>query len=160
MYPRIGDKPEATQSQPSQKSIMQVITTKIMPATNTKPTRIKASCERGSIIVSYDHAGSAEEGHRHCALKLCRSFVEADAMQHGEASIASNPWARPFVSGQLANGDWVHVETIDTKGLIDELREVCAQFDALLVAHGKPFGWGQLTTKRAKELIAKVEGSK
>lgn len=52
MYPRIGDKPESTQSQPSQKSIMQVITTRVLPATTNRPTRIKASCERGAIIVS------------------------------------------------------------------------------------------------------------
>lgn len=139
---------------------MQVITTKILPATNTKPTRIKASCARGSITVSYDHAGAAEEGHRHCALALCRSFVEADAQKYGEASIASNLWERPFVSGQIQNGDWVHVETIDSNALIAELREVCAQYDALLTAHGKPFGWGKLVTENARKLIAKVEGSK
>lgn len=43
--------------------------------------------------------------------------------------------------------------------LLAELREVAAQFDALLRAHGKAFGWGFLTTQKARELIARIEGT-
>lgn len=42
--------------------------------------------------------------------------------------------------------------------LLAELREVAAQFDALLTAHGNAFGWGFLTTQKARELIARIEG--
>ena len=34
---------------------MQAITTKYLPATNTKGARIKASCEAGSVTISYPH---------------------------------------------------------------------------------------------------------
>lgn len=34
---------------------MQAIKTKYLPATNTKPSRIKAECEAGSITISYDY---------------------------------------------------------------------------------------------------------
>lgn len=44
--------------------------------------------------------------------------------------------------------------------LMLELKEVCAQYEALLQAHGKPWGWGTLATLGARKLIAKVEGSK
>lgn len=41
--------------------------------------------------------------------------------------------------------------------LLAELREVAAQYDALLTAHGKSFGWGFLATQKARELIARIE---
>ena len=40
---------------------MQAITTKYLPATNTKGARIKASCEAGSVTISYPH--EAQRGH-------------------------------------------------------------------------------------------------
>lgn len=81
---------------------MQAIITKILPATNTRPTRIKASCERGSITVSYYHNG-AEHGHIDAANALIAKFVRQD----GERS--PNPWTTPRVCGQLPSGDYAHV---------------------------------------------------
>lgn len=41
--------------------------------------------------------------------------------------------------------------------LESELLEVCAQYDALLTAHGKPFGWGRLVTEQARKLIGNAQ---
>ena len=42
---------------------MQAIETKYIPASNYRGSRIKATCERGSITVSYDDALNGEEAH-------------------------------------------------------------------------------------------------
>ena len=42
--------------------------------------------------------------------------------------------------------------------LLETLREVCAQHDAILAELGKPFGWGLIVTDRARAAIAKAEG--
>jgi hypothetical protein len=86
---------------------MQAILTKVLPATNTKPTRIKATCERGSVIVCCD---IHEQGHVFVARKPCRSFAMADQKRYG-TPLDKNPWERPFVTGQLPNGDYAHVFT-------------------------------------------------
>lgn len=87
---------------------MQAITTKVIPATNTRPTRIKAECERGSLTVSGDD--TTEAGHRLAARALCGRFANADLAQYG-SPVASNPWLRPFATGQTKRGDYVHVFT-------------------------------------------------
>ena len=43
----------------SNKYFQTAIFTKILPATNTKPTRVKANCLLGSIILSYDYGHSS-----------------------------------------------------------------------------------------------------
>lgn len=42
---------------------MQAIITKFIPATNTRGSRVKASCEAGSIIIGYNHDGHRENAH-------------------------------------------------------------------------------------------------
>lgn len=42
----------------------QAITTKFIGPTNTKDSRIKASCWRASVIVSYDHALNSDANHK------------------------------------------------------------------------------------------------
>lgn len=49
---------------------MQAIKTKYLPATNTKGSRIKASCEAGNIIVPFNYSLSGAELHRFTAFKL------------------------------------------------------------------------------------------
>lgn len=49
---------------------MQAIQTKYLPATNTKPSRIKAWCEAGSIIVSYSHEHDVSGEHYAAAQAL------------------------------------------------------------------------------------------
>jgi hypothetical protein len=51
---------------------MQAITTKYLPATNTKPSRISAASESGlRVIISYDDAFDAQKNHAAAAAELC-----------------------------------------------------------------------------------------
>jgi len=76
---------------------MQAILTKYLPYTNTKPSRIKASCQAGSITVSYKHELNLEENHeRACALLIAK--LGWSYATHGET-----------VCGQLPNGTYAHV---------------------------------------------------
>lgn len=85
---------------------MQAITTKIIPATNTKPTRIKASCERGSIIISYPHELTGDACHVAAADALCAKFIKEDSAKYGSKY---NPWQSVRVCGTNKAGDCVHV---------------------------------------------------
>jgi hypothetical protein len=87
---------------------MQAITTKYLPATNTKPSRIKAACERGSITVSYDSAGSDEDAHVAAAQALVESFIVQDSAKYG-SNAKSNPWNAKRVVGGLHSGGYAHV---------------------------------------------------
>lgn len=87
---------------------MQAITTKVLPCTNTKPTRIKAECERGSLTVCVDC--TSEATHRAVVRVLCERFAYEDEKQYG-SHIESNPWIRPFVTGQSKDGNYQHVFT-------------------------------------------------
>lgn len=85
----------------------QAILTRYLPATNSRGSRIKASCERGSITISYpDERNMGEDVHRAAVEALVAKFVAEDAKRYGTDK---NPWSRPFVSGGLPNGDWAHV---------------------------------------------------
>jgi len=52
--------------------LRQAIETKYLGPTNSRGSRIKASCAAGSITVSYDHAKDIAENHEAalCALRL------------------------------------------------------------------------------------------
>lgn len=89
---------------------MQAITTKVIPATSYRPTRIKAECERGSITVCRPDADTVEDAHRAVARMLCERFANEDLTQRGEP-LERNPWLRPFVTGQSCDGDHQHVFT-------------------------------------------------
>lgn len=90
---------------------MQAIITKYLGATNTKGARVKASCQRGSITVSWDHAETSEKNHVLAACALVCKFGQEDLVQYGTQPAGSNPWLRPFVSGVLLDGSWAHVFT-------------------------------------------------
>ena len=49
---------------------MQTINVKYLPATNTKGTRIKASCEGGSITISRDYGSNIEQDYMEAAKQL------------------------------------------------------------------------------------------
>lgn len=72
---------------------MQAIVTKYLPATNTKPSRIKATSSAGSVTVSYSYDLDTEGCHRQAAQALCEKLG----------------WAGQYVTGGLPNGDYVHV---------------------------------------------------
>ena len=50
--------------------VRQAIVTKYLPATNYKPSRIKASCDAGSITISYPHELEPVEAHASVAIEL------------------------------------------------------------------------------------------
>lgn len=89
---------------------MQAIITKYLPATNTKPSRIKAECERGSIIVSYEDSMTTEQAHISAAKALIRKFMAEDVKQFGPSAVlAGSGWNCNFVTGGLPSGDYCHV---------------------------------------------------
>lgn len=86
---------------------MQAILTTIIPATLTKPTRVKAQCERGSIIVTYDNlCGTGADKHIAAAKILCARFAREDKAKNG-TPLNLNNWSRHFFSGELNNGKGV-----------------------------------------------------
>jgi hypothetical protein len=83
---------------------MQAIAVKFLPCTNTRPARMKAWCERGSIVLSYHSEVFQHSNHGMVAARaLCEKFAKEDeAKGYGPAS--ENPWMRPLVGGGLPNG--------------------------------------------------------
>ena len=53
---------------------MQAITTKYIGPSNTKGARIKATCDAGSITVSYPHELSGQDVHAFAAMALVRKL--------------------------------------------------------------------------------------
>lgn len=87
--------------------MQQAIQTKLLPATNTKGARVKATCSRGSIIVPYNQGSPLHGPHRLAARALIRKFVEEDERRGIPAM--DNPWLWPIASGWLPDGTDVHV---------------------------------------------------
>jgi hypothetical protein len=78
---------------------MQAIVTKYISATNTKGSRIKATCAAGSLTVHWDHELSVEGNHEAAAKELVRQLdwtVEAG-------------YKGSWVGGCVPNGDYVFV---------------------------------------------------
>lgn len=71
--------------------MLQLITTKMLPATNFQPHRIKATCSSGvnTVTVDNNHLYS----HRYAAKMLCQRLG----------------WPHRFVSGQDHRGDYHHI---------------------------------------------------
>ena len=72
---------------------MQAIVTKFIAPTNTKGSRIKATCQAGSVILHWDHALNPEGNHAAAA----------------EALLAKLEWNGNWISGQLPDGSSVWV---------------------------------------------------
>lgn len=103
---------------------MQAIITKYIPATNCRGSRIKATCERGSLTLGYseaeDYAQSGKISFGHsigedrvhivAVLRLIERFIAEDAERYA-SNAEQNPWGRPFVTGQIPSGEYVHVFT-------------------------------------------------
>lgn len=80
---------------------MQAIVTRFLPATNYRGSRIKATCDRGSITVSADSALSGDALHWSAVNALRAKFVAEDAKKYGEHR---NPWNGPMICGGLPRG--------------------------------------------------------
>lgn len=85
---------------------MQAILTKFLCATNVKGSRIKATCERGSITLPCYDDRTVEQNHITAAQALVDKFVEEDKVRYGTHK---NPWSTPRVAGTLPSGDVAHV---------------------------------------------------
>ena len=79
---------------------MQSIITKYLPATNNRPSRIKAICDRGSITIPYPYDLSGDAVHIAAVSELVHKFAAEDLATYG-APKDGNPWLRPFASGGL-----------------------------------------------------------
>jgi len=79
---------------------MQAITTKYLSATNNRGSRIKATCDRGSITIPYPHELSGDAVHITAVFALVAAFADEDLASRGEPK-DGNPWLRPFASGGL-----------------------------------------------------------
>lgn len=85
--------------------IMQAILTKYLPVTESRGSRIKASCERGSIVIPYPHELSGDECHRAAVQALLDKFTSEDE----KSGRLHCHWNKQFVTGALPNGDYCHV---------------------------------------------------
>lgn len=72
---------------------MQAIITKFLPCTNTKGSRIKATCQAGSIIIDYPHELSGMDCHAKAAYAL----------------LSKMHWDYKLVGGQLPSHDYAFV---------------------------------------------------
>jgi len=60
--------------QPQGTITMQAIKTKYLPATFTKPSRIKAECEAGNLIIPYEHSLDILSNHQKAAHELIKKL--------------------------------------------------------------------------------------
>ena len=87
---------------------MQAILTKYIPATNNRCSRIKATCERGAITISFPHEFDIEGAHAEAARVLVARFIKEDVTKYSTPA-DKNPWGRKFSTGGLPNGNYAHV---------------------------------------------------
>lgn len=98
---------------------MQAIQTKYLGPTNFRPSRIKASCERGSITVSYPLELSGDDVHRFAVRELVKRFAMEDFNTY-KTPPEKNPWMRPTVCGGLPDGTTCHVFIGEAGAFMDQ----------------------------------------
>ena len=76
---------------------MQAINTKYIGPTNSRGSRIKATCAAGSITISYPYELSGQAANRKAAEALVSKLGWVDTYYGG------------LLGGQLANGDYAFV---------------------------------------------------
>ena len=86
---------------------MQSIQTKYLPSTDTRGSRIKAKCARGSITIPFPHELTGDAIHRAAVLALVTRFLDED--QAKGTPRETNFWNREFISGSLSDGSMAHV---------------------------------------------------
>ena len=88
---------------------MQSIQTKYLSATDTRGSRIKAKCARGSIVIPFPHELSGDDIHRAAVLALVTRFLDEDSSKGTPRE--TNFWNRSFASGSLPDGSMAHIFT-------------------------------------------------
>jgi len=91
---------------------MQAIHSKYLLVTNSKGSRIKATCGRGSITIPYPYELSGDECHREAVRQLVAQFIQEDLEDGVCKDPSQNIWGRPFVTGCLPDGSYAHVFTV------------------------------------------------
>lgn len=89
---------------------MKTIVTKVLPATNTKGTRIKATDGHNSVTIGRSYEGSLDTEHAEAAVALISKMV------------AAGYWKKPvgIATGTLPNGDMVHIMLMDRSLAFDD----------------------------------------
>lgn len=82
----------------TQNGVYQAIQTKFLPCTNSRGSRIKAWCDRGSVTVPFSHSGKE---HREAAEALCAKFIAEDKAKYGDQ--AKSAWDGLLIEGGLPN---------------------------------------------------------
>jgi len=83
---------------------MQAIVTKYLGATNTRGSRIKATCEAGSLTVPFDYSGSDYERHKGACDALRLKLAKSIAKRHNGEDYKKSGWLKPMVGGGLPGG--------------------------------------------------------
>ncbi len=86
---------------------MQAIRTKYHGPTNSRGSRVTASCERGKLTVSWDHALNPENNHRRAVAMMLAKFAHDDVKQYG-GKVEDHHWG-DFITGEIEGGVCVHV---------------------------------------------------
>jgi len=98
--------------------ITQAIVTRYVSPTNTRGSRMKAECNRGSITIPFPQECSYEMANVAAAQALCDKFIAEDARDFGSASATGNFYSRKRVCGVLPNSEYAHV-------FVDWIYSVC-----------------------------------
>jgi hypothetical protein len=106
---------------------MQAITTKYHGPGNVRGSRIKASCERGSLTVGWNHSLNSTDNHIAAAKALLAKFADEDTKAYPGTTAESHHWGA-FVSGEIESGVTVHV-------LIGNRNEIAPAGTALALAN-------------------------
>lgn len=87
--------------------IRQAIVTKYLPPTNKRGARIKATCARGSLTLSWIHELDNEGNHIVAATALRDDCVNEDIAEYRKPTL----WNRPIITGCLPSGNYCHLLT-------------------------------------------------
>lgn len=77
---------------------MQAITVKYLGPTSSRGSRLKASCERGSITIPYPHEESGQDKYWKAAKALIAKFIKEDKKKYNTPQV-ENPWRGPWSCG-------------------------------------------------------------
>ena len=89
---------------------MQAIVTKYLGATNSRPSRIKATCDAGSLTIPYDYEGSNYDMHKRACDALRLKLAKSIAKKHPGEDWRKSGWLKPMVGGGLpGNAGWAFV---------------------------------------------------
>ena len=92
----------STAVQPQGRVMMQAIQTKYLGATNYRPSRIKAWCDAGSVVITYPHEMHDDDANQHAAEALQHKLGWDTAQYghlHGGALPGNAGYAFVFVKG-------------------------------------------------------------